>query len=223
MEENSKIKQLIELGKIAVDAGDHEALLKYSTEIIDNDPKNPFGWYFKAEYFISRATYGNMQVDGYTTSMKQAFINVVDNSDKYLLMNRVIDNITGHLYGLLNAKVGENFTSTLDSVYIGAFTQLVRIKKELNPYIISDETTVIEKLQLALTAYGSFRSKFPFNATLNSPETKEVFEKGIPQNIVESSNNQTAISSGTNAIGIVILGILGFIALVWWIGWGIFW
>jgi hypothetical protein len=222
----AKIENLIEMGSVAVDSNDKEGLLKFSTEILDLDSKNYHGWFFKAQYFMAIATWGNMQAEGYVSSMKKAFKCVKSEEEKNILISKVISNLNGYMYGLIqqkNSLGGFGTDTTLDSVYINAFSQLVLIKESLNEFIINKNENIVNQLEELLLAYGAVSRKFPFNTIVNNPSVKSLFEQGISSERIQSIGMQNSLSRAGSAIGLVILFILGAIAVVWWIGWGVYW
>lgn len=222
----AKIENLIEMGNVAVDSNDKEGLLKFSTEILDLDSKNYHGWYFKAQYFMAMATWGNMQADGYISSMKKAFKCVSSEEEKNILILKVISNLNGYMFGLIEQKnsLGAFGTDTsLDSVYINAFTQLVLIKESLNDFIISTNENIVKQLEELLLAYGAVTRKFPFNATINNPSVNNLFEQGISPDRIQSIGEQNSSSRALSGVGLIILFIFGAIAVIWWLGWGVIW
>lgn len=226
MSENlSKLSQYIEMGNIAVESNDHEALLKFSTEILDMDSENYYGWYFKAEYFITRATNGNMQADGYISAMKKVFKHCDDSNVKKMFILKVINNLKGYILGLVNQKnqMGLFIGTTLDSVYIEAFIQLVQIKEALDEYILIDDSEIISELEELLIVYGNMSKTFPFNPNVNNPSVKTVFEKGIPQSSLAEIKSRISSEKSNSAAAYIILGAAGVVLFIWWMGWGIWW
>jgi hypothetical protein len=130
------------------------------------------------------------------------------------------------MFGLIeqkNSLGGFGTDTSLDSVYINAFSQLVSIKESLNDFIISKNENIVKQLEELLLAYGAVSRKFPFNTTVNNPSVKDLFEQGIAPDRIEAIGSQNSSSRVASAIGLVILFIFGAIAVVWWLGWGVIW
>jgi hypothetical protein len=212
------------MGKVAVESNDEQSLLKFSTEILEMDPKNSTGWYFKAQYFLAKATLGNMQSEGYVSSMKKAF-EYADLGQRNGYAIKIADNLAGYINNLVNQKdsMGLMGGSTLDSVYIDSFAELVKIKSELDPFILIDEFEVKKSLENLMMSYGQLRKKFPFNPLVNGQEIKKLFQNGLDESTVQQLSTAIDSERASSAVGLVVLGILGAILLIWWFGWGILW